>query len=102
MLRVHTRSGSTYEVDEPNKKVRRLDGVRAPTFRFGTDGDWKSYHQLFLKEGESMLIIWGMGTGDDGANAEVIGGIPGAPVEEDRMRLRMTETSRVLKIEVVE
>jgi hypothetical protein len=44
MLR--TESGSVYELDQVNKRVRRLSGVRAATARQGADGAWRQYDQL--------------------------------------------------------
>lgn len=41
-----TESGSVYEVDHDNKRVRRLSGVKDPTPRQGKDGEWKTYVEL--------------------------------------------------------
>ncbi len=58
----HTVSGSTYEVDKLEKKIRRLNGVTDPTPRMGEDGKWRNYLKLYpepLQVGESALIVWG-------------------------------------------
>ena len=57
MKRFTTETGSIYEVDETNKKIRRLSGNKDATGRQG-DGDWKSYQGLVLKLNESALIFW--------------------------------------------
>jgi hypothetical protein len=40
---VKTKTGSVYEIDEQNKRVRRMQGVIDPTPRQGKDGEWKEY-----------------------------------------------------------
>jgi hypothetical protein len=71
MLKVTTKSGSIYELDIPNKRVRRLNGKEAPTNRFGGeggDGGWREYRELSIPPqiGRSMLINWcdNVGNGD--------------------------------------
>lgn len=61
---VKTISGSLYEVDEQQKRVRRLYGAKNPTPRQGKDGDWRTYVSL-SHIGESLFIMWndeGQGT----------------------------------------
>lgn len=54
-----TQSGSIYEVDEANKKIRRLSGVNSPTPYVGKDGDWKEYHDLNINVVTGGLsIVW--------------------------------------------
>jgi hypothetical protein len=66
-----TRSGSVYQVDTANQKVRRLEGEADPTPRQGKDGEWKSYEWIGclsdyilvgnegkIKVGEGALIVW--------------------------------------------
>lgn len=58
----YTVSGSAYEVDSVNKRIRRLSGKANPTPRQGKDGEWRNYAELHpapLKVGESALIVWG-------------------------------------------
>lgn len=102
MIRVNTQSGSVYEVDETNMKARRVTGVRSPTFRFSEDGRWRTYEELFLNQGESMVVVWEFGVGDDGAHAQVMGDLPDDPAAAEKVeRIRTTMTSRVLHIEEV-
>lgn len=93
---VKTRN-SIYEIDEVNKKARRLNGINNPTFRFNVDNKWRGYEGLKMEINQPMLITWEIGVGDDGANAEVIGGNGG----DDELRLRTTMTSRITSIEDV-
>lgn len=53
-----TESGSTYEVDEENKRVRRLAGKADPTPRQGKDGEWKSYKAHAVCLGIGALFLW--------------------------------------------
>lgn len=65
-----TLSGSVYDVDTTNKKIRRLNGKADPTPRQGEDGIFKSYEglgsvtQLLLGDenkltiGEGAIIVW--------------------------------------------
>ena len=56
-----TISGSTYEVDPQNKKIRRLYGKLPSTDRQGLDGDWKTYHDLSrIVVGQPVIIVWEM------------------------------------------
>ena len=59
MLRFTTESGSVYEVDDANTRIRRLEGRHDATPRQGADGEWRVYHwisEVFLKD--SVLIAW--------------------------------------------
>ena len=69
---------STYEVDEANKKIRRLEGKNPPRNSQGTDGEWKSYEYLFLEKGASAFIQW--------------------EPQDDLFRVMGTRTSTVLEI----
>jgi hypothetical protein len=54
-----TISGSTYELDQPNKRIRRLNGTEDPTPRQGADGEWKTFNNCTdVREGNSVLIQW--------------------------------------------
>lgn len=56
-----TRSGSTYELDRDNKRIRRLEGAGAPTPHQGPDGDWRGYLAISLPEvGAYVMVIWGL------------------------------------------
>ncbi len=56
-----TRSGSHYEVDTANRRIRRISGILPGTKRLGTDGSWHRYKSLPLgvRVGEEVLIVWG-------------------------------------------
>ena len=55
-----TESGSLYELDTTNKKIRRLNGLNDPTTRNGSDGEWKVYEDILnVKLGSSVVIVWG-------------------------------------------
>lgn len=55
---VKTESGSIYEVDLRNKKIRRLHGESDATPRMGKDFEWKVYDTLFVESGGPMMVIW--------------------------------------------
>jgi hypothetical protein len=59
-MRFETQSGSIYEVDENNKKVRRVAGKFAGTPRVGNDGNWKPYKEITspIAVGEPVIIVW--------------------------------------------
>jgi hypothetical protein len=96
-MRFITISGSTYEVDQDNKKIRRLKGKADPTPRQGQDGEWREYINLSpIKIGEAVLIQW--------ADAHVLTDAAKAflGIENDRPeRGRLTHTSMVMEIQDV-
>jgi len=65
-----TESGSVYQIDTANKKIRRLSGKNDPTPRQGADGEYKSYegfgsleeivagNEGKLTVGHSAIIVW--------------------------------------------
>lgn len=54
-----TISGSSYEVDQEKKKIRRLYGKLPSTARQGQDGEWKSFADLSeLTIGRPVIIVW--------------------------------------------
>lgn len=58
---IRTESGSIYEVDRKNKRVRRMTGEKNPTPKMGKDGEWKVYAELQPNPpevGVPLLIIW--------------------------------------------
>lgn len=57
-MKFETASGSLYEVDDINKKIRRLIGIKDPTPRQGIDGQWRGYKELALELGQSAVIFW--------------------------------------------
>jgi hypothetical protein len=55
----YTESGSIYELDKPNNRIRRLEGVVNPTPRQGPDGEWKTFeHCSPVRKGKGVLIQW--------------------------------------------
>lgn len=48
---------STYEVNEDDKLIRRIEGQHAPTPRQGDDGTWRSYFAL-TDYADGVLIVW--------------------------------------------
>ena len=57
MKRIYDTLFSTYEVDEEEKKIRRINGLNDPTPRMGEDGVWKSYEKIHPNP-EGILIVW--------------------------------------------
>ena len=59
-MKFKTYSGSIYELDQENKRIRRLTGNANPTERQGKDGDWKPYKELLNgpEKDRSLTIVW--------------------------------------------
>lgn len=56
-----TKSGSVYEVDYVNKRIRRLSGKKDATGRQGPDGEWRTYkdiHPSQIELGSMVMIQW--------------------------------------------
>lgn len=55
-MKVHTESGSTYEINTDSKKIRRLHG--SGKMRVGPD--WRPYRELVAapKVGQRLIILW--------------------------------------------
>ena len=53
-----TQSGSTYEIELENKRIRRLDGKKAATSRQGKDGEWKTYDTLIPETPTVGMCLW--------------------------------------------
>ncbi len=63
MILFDTASGSSYEVNQESKTIRRLRGTHDSTPRQGADGEWKPYRAITaLTEGHPVLITWPEGT----------------------------------------
>lgn len=59
MLRFLTESGSIYEIDHTERKVRRVSGKGPGTPRVGTDGSWRTFMDLNQPTvGNAVLIQW--------------------------------------------
>lgn len=66
MLRFETESGSVYEVDILERRVRRLTGLNAPTPRVGKDGEWKTFTLVSsITPGAPVLFVWRFDEGPD-------------------------------------
>lgn len=58
-MKFRTESGSTYEVDATNKKVRRLAGSNPATGRQGKDGDWRAFVSTTpIEVGFEAFFVW--------------------------------------------
>jgi len=78
-----TISGSIYELNQEEKKIRRLYGLSTGSKRTGQDGEWKQYEDILpdnIIPGRQVIIIWSA----DKVNGESV--------------LRATETSLVKEI----
>ena len=65
MIKFQTESGSLYELDEENCRVRRLLGVKDPTPRQGQDGEWTQFTEASaVIVGEPVAFLWSMGSVD--------------------------------------
>lgn len=83
-----TETGSRYEVDSVNKRIRRVAGEHVPTARQGEDGEWRTYERLSLVVPNSpAIIVW---------KVEQLGPTEGNPVDEI---CRSTMTSHVVEVQ---
>lgn len=61
-MKITTLTGSIYEIDLDNKKVRRIFGNHPPSMRQAKDGMWQTYHGISTPTiGLSLLILWDNG-----------------------------------------
>jgi hypothetical protein len=58
VITIKTISGSTYEINTVEKKIRRVEGTHAPTSRQGNDGEWKDYTGLASLKNYGIFIDW--------------------------------------------
>jgi hypothetical protein len=59
MILLKTTTGSLYEIDKPNNRIRRVSGEKPPTPRMAADGTWRTYQALSpLQVGAQVLIVW--------------------------------------------
>lgn len=58
MIKIDTFSGSVYEIDSANKKVRRVSGTHEPTSNQGIDGEWKHYELVHHVRNLGLVIEW--------------------------------------------
>ena len=64
-MKVKTYSGSLYEVDPANKRVRRVSGKTEPSNSSYKDGEWRGYKEIGsfhpsiqIMVGRGMVIVW--------------------------------------------
>lgn len=59
MITFKTATGSVYQIDTPNKRIRRLYGSHSPTQRQGKDGEWKTFVRVGnLQINRPCMITW--------------------------------------------
>lgn len=59
MIRFRTSSGSEYELDTDNDRIRRLSGTAKATARQGPDNVWKDFEAIHGPDLEfPCLIVW--------------------------------------------
>jgi hypothetical protein len=57
--RVRTESGSVYDVDHDEKRIRRVHGRHGPTDTQPQDGIWRRFSGLEgPTAGQSMIVYW--------------------------------------------
>lgn len=58
---VKTKSGSIYEIDQDNNRIRRLSNSQGkpPVGRLGVDGQWIDYDYLWPEPEVGMRLILG-------------------------------------------
>ena len=61
-MRFTTTTGSVYELDAVNNRVRRISGLHEPTPYQGVDGEWSEYRDTLSaappRIGEPMFFWW--------------------------------------------
>ena len=82
-MKIVTETGSTYEIDVANKRIRRLTGKGNPTPRVGKDGKWREYNSIGpVKEGLRLAIVWSDQLGSLGAVPGALPGTVTSPIVE--------------------
>ena len=90
MRQFSTETGSEYQIDVKNRKIRRLAGEHSPTRNQGPDGAWQPYLRIEPPEparGQPLLIIWRVEVDEADEAAVVWGSVTGT--------IRRTLTSRI-------
>lgn len=58
-MKFRTVSGSIYEIEQENNRIRRLFGIREPIKGQGLDGEWKEYLIISTPQiGKSLCVTW--------------------------------------------
>lgn len=85
IMLIKTISGSTYEIIEEEKQIRRLYGTEKPTLRQGNDGEWKDYWALSFIENfndKILIIFW-----DNAGKATMTSPITNVIFDDDNSRM---------------
>jgi len=98
MLEFKTETGSTYHLDLPGKRIRRVErSAESKSGRMGA-GDWRSFQHADLPiVGRPVWVTWGSGRDEHSAAADQLG-TDGAP---DEAVTRTTHTSAVVEVSEV-
>lgn len=60
MIIIETESGSKWELDLEEKRIRRLSRITSrPTHNVPEDGVWRAYADLSVLDDRTLLIVWG-------------------------------------------
>ena len=94
-MKFNTQSGSIYEINTMEKKIRRLSNSNgtSPTSRQG-DVAWRTYRDLVpdpIKVGSQVIIVWD-------ANTELLPDTK-AQMQDGEFAIPTTMTSHVVSIE---
>ena len=84
----HTESGSIYEVDDKNMKMRQIKRSAACTSG-RVSGEWRNYEHLTI--GSNLLFVWGTGKDEHSDKATQIG------ADEGGIVIRHTLSTRIVK-----
>lgn len=72
-LIIETETGSLYELDNKEKRIRRMHGTKDPTPRQGKDGEWKQIKNAIQPvEGKEMIFLWRVDYGPNEYEAEIV------------------------------
>ena len=67
MIQFTTKSGSVYQIDQNNLKIRRVSGLLPTTNRQGKNGEWKIFIDCSpVEKGKPVIIIWSYDLTDNG------------------------------------
>lgn len=58
MLKFKTKSGSLYQLDAKNKKIRRLSGEHPPVSKLAFDEAWQDYVDILGPEKDRYCLVF--------------------------------------------
>jgi hypothetical protein len=58
VIELHETVNSVYEIDEENKKARRLSGQNPPTEHFDPEGEWHDFDGLHRLANGGVVFYW--------------------------------------------